>query len=107
MNWKDYEVGKRVVCMEPFQLLSGDAEAGLRLPEKGRVYTIRATRIGQYGLLYLRFQEIVNPPTRDEIGIAEVAFGAPAFRPVDEGRIDQFRQLLKPKPVGSKVPELC
>lgn len=101
MNWADYQVGRRVVCIR-------DSSEHWRLhcsiwPVLGRVYTIKASRMGanEHGeeLLGLRFEEFESysiSEFRPEDGYWW--FPARSFRPLDERRLDQFRQLLTPAP---------
>jgi len=100
MNWADYQVGRRVVCLVDH---TGWRNAASVLPAKGRIYTIRAALVGHNSAgeekLGLLFQEFVS----HRIGLfaiegGEWAFAATDFRPLDERRLDQFRQLLTPAP---------
>lgn len=100
MNWADYQVGRRVVCITDNGYWRQHCSVW---PFFGRVYTIKASRIGlnEHGeeLLGLRFEEFESYSISDfrpEDGYWW--FPAKAFRPLDERRLDQFRQMLTPTP---------
>jgi hypothetical protein len=63
------------------------------------IYTIREIEIVS-GRPVIRLHEIKNEKRMYNFGgvpkFAEVAFGAYAFRPLDESKLDQFRALLNP-----------
>lgn len=100
MSWK-FKPGMRVVCVsdewmpgfkEQEQLRHGSA-----FPVKGRVYTLRDVIISEdTGELLVRLVEIVNPPVVIlwDGTIGEPLWGAFRFRPLDENRLDVFRDLL-------------
>lgn len=105
MNWADYQVGRRVVCLVDH---SGWRHACSVVPDKGRIYTVRAALIGHNSagqeMLGLFFQEFVADRIGEFAGQGgEWAFAAHDFRPLEEGRLDQFRQLLTPTP-KERVP---
>jgi hypothetical protein len=100
MSW-EFKPGVRVVCVfddwppgfkEQEQLRHGSA-----FPVKGRVYTLRDVVISEDTReLLVRLVEIVNPPVVIlwDGSIGEPLWGAFRFRPLDESRLDVFRNLL-------------
>jgi hypothetical protein len=101
MNWEHYQVGRRVVCITEFH---GDwALVCSAMPAKGRIYTIRAVTLGENSAgetrVGLRFEEF----EAHRLGAFaqsgdEWSFAATDFRPVDEARLEQFRQFLASAP---------
>lgn len=98
MNWADYQVGRRVVCVEDF---NDAADFCSVIPKIGRVYTIRDASMGfnfcGVEVFSLKFDEFSSfgiwgaeyqPP------YGEWSFQARCFKPLDERRLDQFRQML-------------
>lgn len=110
MNWADYQVGRRVVCIgetreNPPNVVLLDP---IPMPVKGRVYTITRVRPGAIGgHLCLGLEEIGEVRVRLLLNgrpcIGDVMYEAKYFRPLDEGRLDQFRKLLSPVP-ADRVP---
>lgn len=99
MNWEHYQAGRRVVCITEY----GGYRATICsvLPVKGQVYTIRALGIGENeagetiaGLRFVEFQSLRIGDFADTG--EEWWFVTKDFRPLDEGRLDQFRQHLVP-----------
>ena len=93
-----FALGQLCVCIHPGPWWRVGGLDGQLLPEKGRVYTVRAACV-RHGWVYIRLVEIVNEPicaTRD--GWTECWFGGDAFRPVVEDRIAVFRRLVAPSP---------
>lgn len=93
---RDAYVGQRVVCIDsdwgPYEATA--TKLGCKLPTENTVYTIREivavlTDVG------IRLEEIVNPKV-SEYGRYEPFFNAEQFKPVDESRLDVFRELLEP-----------
>lgn len=101
MIWQGYDVGKRVVC-----ICTGESwiAACTIVPQQNKIYTIKATRIGLTvrgeTVLGLRFEEFESYSATEEYEPEDGYwwFAAPDFRPVDERRLDVFRQLLKTVP---------
>ena len=92
-----FHVGQRVVCVDGD--FSRKKLRGETLPIKGVVYTVREAGIHDiYGLPYVRLVEIVNEPQEYRFGVTEACFRASKFRPLDEARLDQFRDHLAPAP---------
>lgn len=99
MQWQGYEVGKRVVCIGTS---SWDPTCATVLPVKGRIYTIRQvephfSKLTGETTLGLRFEEFVSRPIgagRRLTILDEWFFEHDAFKPVDESRLDVFRQHL-------------
>lgn len=95
-NWKDYQPGKLVVCIED---VSGCRdihrliEMGNRAPEKGKIYTVRDQLVFR-GVLSIRLVEIVNPVLDYASGRHELVLQADMFRPVKPSRIDCFKRFL-------------
>lgn len=93
-----FHIGQRVVCIKqgPWVPLKYDERA----PAYGGVYTIRF--IGSYpeygGILGLKFEEIVNPSLRYQMGFIECEFDAAHFRPVIKRKTDisVFQRMLVP-----------
>jgi hypothetical protein len=95
MNWADYQVGRRVVCIKAKwwgnPVCRANAARGFDFPRVGIVYTICLVEPFRGGI-YLGFQELPTPKKNFDM------FAAECFRPLDERRLDQFRQLLTPAP---------
>lgn len=95
---RDAYVGQRVVCVDdvirsedvPHWInLVGDLD-GLTF---GTVYTIRRIGISDiYGTVDIYLEEIIRPIESDE---PETGYFADRFRPLDESRLDVFREMLK------------
>lgn len=103
MSW-DFKPGMRVVLIRPYTspdyLITADAY-GLTLPREGVVYTIRGVfppqpvADGSGSALPLLLNEIVNPAVEYPDGkVSEPSWASTRFRPVDETRLDVFRNLL-------------
>ncbi|MUZ80760.1 hypothetical protein GOZ93_00720 [Agrobacterium vitis] len=102
MNWADYQPGRRVVCVVDFSKSRSFCSI---IPEKGRVYTIRAAEMGDCSdgevVLCLTFVEFVSlgvPTSKYQPLESEWFFTARHFKPLDERRLDQFRQHLTKTP---------
>jgi|GEM_PF-5587989 len=102
MSW-EFKPGMRVVCIHPYDSpreVGIAVRYGVRTPRKGVVYTIREVLLPEKlpeisnTVLPLRLIEIVNPPVRFVNGVLEPAFPSTRFRPLDESRLDVFRDLL-------------
>jgi len=91
-----FHVGQMVVCVKTFDKTKETWRDAL--PVKGGVYVIRDVFNGSFNPdgLYLRFEEIVNPP-RFEYGV-EVGFNSSRFRPVKHTSIEQFTAILNQAP---------
>lgn len=103
MEWQGYEVGKRVVCVVDTVALAKSIGVSDRicqqLPKKGSIYTIARTKLHPFTLqFYLSLAEFPIGSVKDKPGGAlngsEWWFWAGHFRPLDESRLDQFRQYL-------------
>ncbi|MUO96630.1 hypothetical protein GOZ80_14210 [Agrobacterium vitis] len=102
MNWADYQPGRRVVCVEDMNDVHCICSV---LPEKGKVYTIRAANMGRtpggvetLGLTFVEFSSVGVPNARIQPICDEWWFRAQDFKPLDERRLDQFRQHLTKTP---------
>ncbi|BCH59174.1 hypothetical protein RvVAR0630_17980 [Agrobacterium vitis] len=101
MNWADYQPGRRVVCVDDLDRLK---RFYTRVPQKGKVYTIRSAEIGEglTGEMFsLTFTELASygiPGRRFQPSGVEWMFDAKSFKPLDERRLDQFRHMLTKKP---------
>lgn len=99
MSW-EYQPGMRVVCIDDVWPPFIQAEQRLgrcNFPEKGRVYTLREVFIApEVGVVVVRLREINNPPVAvfGDGSLGEPCWGAHRFRPLDESRLDVFRDLL-------------
>lgn len=96
MDWKGYEAGKRVVCISDGEGWRGICSV---VPRKGRIYTIRAAEMGEnvagevkLGLQFVEFASFRIGQFAHFGG--EWFFSATDFKPIDESRIDVFRQHL-------------
>ena len=98
MTW-DIRPGMRVVCVDdqwPRLVLAHATIFGSCFPTKGRVYTVREA-LAWDETVCIRLVEIRNPDVTffDDAGNpVEPAFRATRFRPLDETRLDVFRNLL-------------
>lgn len=103
VNWKDFEVGKRVVCIIDQNKYIVSVPNAI-LPKKGHIYTIRS-QLAKGRELGVHLVEIVHPPAQWLDGFYEPYFidARYFFRPIDETRIDQFRAMLHNLP---KLPVL-
>ncbi len=108
VNWKDFEVGKRVVCVDDdvkrYQRSGFIYSRSLHGLIKGKVYTIRKVGYGcdrEDGVL-VWLDEIIRPVKSHEG--TEQGYSINRFRPIDETRIDQFRAMLTNLP---KLPVLA
>lgn len=98
MSW-ELKAGMRVVCIDGkfTDFVHRLAPVlGVKLPVKGTVYTLRYVGIdladGIPGCLLV---EIVNPQVPYTNGaVHEPFWGLSRFRPLDETRLDVFRNLL-------------
>lgn len=97
----DWHTGMRLVCIKNFNRngLGQPIEPHIRLPEKGRIYTLADMfsygTIGVITLQELPVQYVVYSGIK-----VMVRFDARAFKPVDESRLDVFRAMLRTKPVS-------
>ncbi|RWH31628.1 hypothetical protein [Mesorhizobium sp.] len=96
----DYRIGQFVACIDDKLKFTGQTPDGMVLPRKGNVYRIRTVEAFRVpdgrSLLFLRFDEIRNPEYPSSIGPYEPVFDARAFKPLDEQRLDVFRQHFAP-----------
>ena len=98
-DW-EFKAGMLVVCIDdawpPF--IKAEQRLGrCGFPEKGRVYTLRDVFIApEVGVLVVRLCEIHNPAVAvfGDGRLGEPCWGAHRFRPLDESRLDVFRNLL-------------
>ena len=102
MSW-EFRPGMRVVCINDSYTPEGRlalAIHNIQKPKKGRVYTIRDVMSEPIqGHLVVRLVEIVNAPAPYiNSDIIEPFYLAKRFRPLDEKRLDVFRQHLVPAP---------
>lgn len=90
-----FHIGQRVVCVDA-------TDGGGCFPPtmdgllKGAVYTVRWAGLSVSSREAIRVEEITRtklPGTDHEVG-----FLASRFRPVDETRLEVFRQMLAPTP---------
>lgn len=100
MSW-DFKPGMRVVCIDDqFDdfTITVALKYGVTLAKKGVVYTLRAVFIDDHycapANLRILLEEIRNPDLPFIDGDAEADFPAKRFRPLDESRLDVFRNLL-------------
>jgi len=92
MSYLDWHVGMKVVCLDiewPRHAAAVVAK-GCRLPEPGRIYTIREIGVAQEdGKVYVRLREIRNPRiTFKPWAAGEPRFGARRFRPLQPRKTD-------------------
>lgn len=98
----EYHLGQLVACTDDNLEYTGPGHRpdGMTLPRRGLVYRIRS-RVFLRGrsdvqLLFLRFDEILNPTHPGPTGPYEPVFDARCFLPLDPRRLDIFRQQLAP-----------
>lgn len=94
--------GMRVVCiLKPDRMAwEGCDERDIELLNSiqiGAVYTIREVLVVQRHIC-VRLEEIVAEPRLTWLGMFELAWDANCFRPLDERRLDVFREALKRAP---------
>jgi hypothetical protein len=95
-----FHVGQLVICIKDTSSVAA-AYPDYIMPQKGFVYTVRQVHFDCEGIdsnnlgTGILLFEIHNKPF-DEGG--EPAFDALSFRPIDEARIDRFRQMLVTPP---------
>jgi len=96
MDWEP-RVGMPVLCVSDLNGHRAFKSWSGSIPTRGGVYFIREVlpdpRRGFSGV-FLRLREIVNRPYDSHVGPFEAAFAVKHFRPLDERRIDVFRQIL-------------
>ncbi|MES0168214.1 hypothetical protein NKJ87_19865 [Mesorhizobium sp. M0027] len=95
----DYQVGTLVACIDGSFRFTRECEAGVVIPRKGAVYRIRTVDFFRHagGIMpFLRFDEIHNPEYPSILGPYEPVFDSRAFLPLDERRLDVFRQVRVP-----------
>jgi hypothetical protein len=96
--------GQRVVFNGPFDdmdaaIFAAFPEKGFKMPDSGKVYTIRRVYIANGGAVCVHLVELTNRHLyRDDN--SEPGFPAKYFKPLDETRLDVFRSMLNP--VGKK-----
>jgi len=91
--------GQRVVCVDDvFPPRKNKAEI---YPIRGAVYTVRDTICDHRGLAIF-LVEITNKPAKYKQGVREMGFFAHRFRPLDERRLDIFRDHLNRVPSPEK-----
>lgn len=104
-----FHVGQLVLCadddFDPNQIRRWP---GVTFPRRGVVYTVRDAFVEPRFTprphdLFLRLVEIVNKPQETYIGPYETMFGANRFRPLDDSRLEVFRQLLVNPPKQEEV----
>lgn len=100
MSW-EFKPGMRVVCISDEWMPGFKEQEQLRhgsdFPVRGCVYTLRDVIIAEdTGDLLVRLVEIINSPVVIlwDGSIGEPLWGAFRFRPLDETRLDVFRNLL-------------
>jgi hypothetical protein len=98
-------VGQKVVCVDvPWPEHTAEAvRLGVRLPEAGRIYTIRWLGTASDGFTYCRLVEIENPIMKFPGWPAgEARFGVRRFRPLVTRKTDisQFKAMLTPSKQG-------
>lgn len=87
-----WHVGQRVVCVDD----SNWSDDHIKHPIKGRIYTIREIdTIGGIDGFWL--EEIINPIKTYCDGVCEAGFKRERFKPLDEKRLDIFREMLTVK----------
>ncbi|NTE68376.1 hypothetical protein G6M85_22540 [Agrobacterium tumefaciens] len=101
-DW-EFKQGMRVVCVDDdydTRSLCVAREFCIQLPKKGCVYTLRDVfDVPEYGedadnRLRVLLLEISNSKIPFISGDVEADFPARRFRPLDESRLDVFRDLL-------------
>lgn len=86
--------GMRVVCILDNVTDWERQIPSVTFPQRGAVYTIREVPIPDY----LRLVEITNAPAPPPFIAVEPYFFYLAFKPLDERRLDVFREALKKAP---------
>lgn len=95
----DYHVGQLVACIDDKLRCTFECGTGMMLPRRGYVYRVRTIDVfGVDGrpLQFLRFDEIRNPEYPSNVGPFEPIFDSRAFKPLDDDRLDVFRQHFAP-----------
>lgn len=92
MSYVNWHAGMKVVCLDiEWPPLAAAAVAnGCRLPEPGRIYTIREIDVdARDGKVYVRLCEIRNPRVKlHPWSPGEPKFGARRFRPLQPRKTD-------------------
>lgn len=91
MAWyNNAHIGQRIVALATWK-----ARPNLQhLPQRGRVYTVRAITYHEADGVGVFLQEFVNDPYVHGGLMQEPTYDADHFKPVDESRLDEFRKLL-------------
>lgn len=100
MDWQGYEIDKRVVCVVvvPVGSLVREWFPDFAVPAKGEILTINFQIVVDDRLM-LAFVEYPLRSITFECGHEHcVGYPADHFRPLDETRLDQFRQYLNHVP---------
>lgn len=88
-----WHVGQRVVCVDDLFEDIYDEET----PKRGVVYTIRGIKFWTVDKLSFTLEEITNPLKLYKEGVSEKHFRETRFKPIDEKRLDIFREMLTVK----------
>lgn len=101
MNYRDWQVGMQVVCIEDTTRISADVRLFPAMPEKGKVYAISfiTTALAEVGI---HVHGIDNPLLGNRQGL----FPARWFRPVQPRKTDIscFTQMLNPSKINVGEP---
>lgn len=89
-------IGMRVVCIDQAPACALAKNPDVRFPEKGTVYTV--SEVDAFPELYIGLAELEQEITLADGRAARPLWWYLHFRPLDERRIDVFRQMLAPAP---------
>ena len=93
-KYLDWKIGDFVVCVSDKRNVEGQFKE--KIPDIGKIYTIRNFFISQNNKVCIRVQEIVNPVLNydgyDEP--LECGFRAEYFRRLDPAKISMFTEML-------------
>lgn len=100
----NFTVGQKVVCVNDNWYLA-DMYVD-RLPKNGEILTIRSIQVGAVcDGIFLRFEEIRNPPRKFQEFFAEIEFDSISFRPVVSKGMETLMSLLHKKPTDGPIEE--
>jgi hypothetical protein len=89
-------IDQKVICInDDWHRFSPVVLDGLALPQKWAVYTIIAIKADERGR-WLTLAEIPSRQTVKGIGCIYVTWGVAHFKPLDDSKLDIFREALAP-----------
>lgn len=92
MNYRDWFVGMRVVCLTDLSRHYVLDDYPVSVPARDGVYTIRSVFVEPLfrdpAMVFVRLIEVINVPSETEFGPYEAGFAASHFRPLEIRKTD-------------------